>query len=151
MRTHLNPEDIKEFLDQPKLAILASHFRDGRVLLSPVWHEWREGGFTVIIPADDIKARHLARDPRVSLVVAEDTPPYRGIEVRGEARRVAGDAHAIARRLALRYLGATHGPAYAEAVSQSAMVLLRVEPGVLRVWDFADEQEITGAALPQER
>src|SRR5262245_51197527 len=136
MRKNLHPEELGEFLDQDKCAILATHFRDGRVLLSPVWHEWRDGGFTVIIPADDIKARHIARDPHVSLIVAEDTPPYRGIEVRGEAKKVPGDAAAIVRRMALRYLGVEHGPAYADAMSQVEMLILRIEPGELRVWDY---------------
>jgi hypothetical protein len=31
----------------------------------------------------------LERDPYVSIVVAEDSLPYRGIEVRGEAKRVS--------------------------------------------------------------
>jgi PPOX class probable F420-dependent enzyme len=150
MRKNFPPEELGEFLEQGKCAILATHFRDGRVLLSPVWHEWQDGGFTVLIPAEDIKARHIAREPRVSLVVAEDTPPYRGIEVRGEAKRVPGDVHAIVHRMALRYLGAEHGPAYADAVSQIEAVILRIKPGELRVWDFADEQDIAGAQLPKE-
>lgn len=150
MRKNLQPEELGEFLAQGKCAILATHFRDGKVLLSPVWHEWKDGGFTVIIPADDIKARHIARDPQVSFIVAEDTPPYRGIEVRGEAKKASGDALAIVHRMALRYLGAEHGPAYADAMSQVEMRILRIEPGELRVWDFTDEQDIAGAHLPKE-
>jgi PPOX class probable F420-dependent enzyme len=145
MRKDLHPEDLGEFLQQAKCAILATRFRDGRVLLSPVWHEWQNGGFTVIIPAVDIKARHIQREPRVSLVVAEDTPPYRGIEIRGEAKRISGDVRALVRRMAVRYLGEEQGPAYADAVSQGETMILRIEPGELRVWDFVDEQELAGA------
>jgi PPOX class probable F420-dependent enzyme len=145
MRKDLHPEDLGEFLEQAKCAILATRFRDGRVLLSPVWHQWQGGGFTVIIPAADIKARHIQREPRVSLVVAEDIPPYRGIEVRGEARRVSGDVHAIVQRMAIRYLGLEQGPAYADTMSQGGIIILRIEPGELRVWDFADERELARA------
>src|SRR5919201_687987 len=56
------------------------------VLVSPVWHEWREGGFNVFTGENDVKARHIRRDPRVTIVVCEQEPPYRGIEVRGRAR-----------------------------------------------------------------
>ena len=150
MRKHLSPEDLGDFLQQPKCAILATHFRDGRVLLSPVWHEWQDGGFTVLIPADDLKARQIARNPRVSLVVAEDLPPYRGIEVRGEAKGVPGDVQAVVHRMARRYLGPEKGGVYADAVSQYETVLLRIEPGELRVWDFTDEQDIVGAEVPEE-
>jgi PPOX class probable F420-dependent enzyme len=145
MRKDLHPEDLGEFLQQAKCAILATRFRDGRVLLSPVWHEWQNGGFTVIIPAVDIKARHIQREPRVSVVLAEDTPPYRGIEIRGEAKRISGDVRALVRRMAVRYLGEEQGPAYADAVSQGGTMILRIEPGELRVWDFVDEQELAGA------
>jgi PPOX class probable F420-dependent enzyme len=144
MRKHLHPEELSEFLAQAKCAILATRFRDGRVLLSPVWHEWQDGGFTVVIPAQDIKARHIQREPRVSIVVAEDTPPYRSIEVRGEAKQVSGDVHAIMHRMAVRYLGAEQGPAFADTASQGETIILRIEPGELRVWDFADEQDLAG-------
>ena len=85
MRKNLRLEDLGDFLDQPKCATLATHFKDGTILMSPVWHEWKDGGFTVAVASEDIKARHVRRDARVSISVAEDSPPYRGIEVRGEA------------------------------------------------------------------
>jgi PPOX class probable F420-dependent enzyme len=139
MRKNLKPQDLGDFLEQAKCATLATHLRDGTVLLSPVWHEWRNSGFTVATSAEDIKARHIQRDPRVSIVIAEDTPPYRGIEVRGQAKIVRNDALATIRRIAIRYLGAEQGAAYIDAVGQGDLVLIRLEPGVLRAWDFTDE------------
>jgi hypothetical protein len=80
--------------------------------------------------------RQLRRDPRASIVVYEHEPPYRGIEVRGEVRlEPAGDA---VRRIAARYLGETGGAAYAESAGDDT--LIRLEPGRLRAWDFADQQ-----------
>lgn len=150
MRKDLKPEDLGDFLEQPKLALLATTFKDGRVLLSPVCHEWRDGGFTVLIYEGDVKARHIERDARVSIIVAEDVLPHRGIEVRGVAKRVTGDLRAVLDRIALRYFGPEQGPAYAEQVSKEALVYLRIEPGELRVWDFTDGQDITGVAMPKE-
>ena len=49
-------------------AVLATHREDGTVLLSPVYQEWRDGGFNVAVSSNDVKARHLRRDPRASLV-----------------------------------------------------------------------------------
>ncbi|MCE2488275.1 MAG: pyridoxamine 5'-phosphate oxidase family protein [Desulfurellaceae bacterium] len=74
MRKNLKLEELGDFLDQAKCATLATHFRDGTTLLSPVWHEWRDGGFTVAVGAGDIKVRHIERDARVSISIAEDTP-----------------------------------------------------------------------------
>ena len=47
MRTNLSLEDLAGFLSEPHVAILATTRKDGTVLLSPVWHEWRDGGFNV--------------------------------------------------------------------------------------------------------
>jgi hypothetical protein len=40
-------------------------------------------------------------------------------------------------RIASRYLGAETGAAYAESAGDD--MLIRLEPGDLRAWDFADD------------
>ena len=144
MRKNLKPEELGDFLEQTKCATLATRFRDGTTLLSPVWHEWREGGFNVAVAAGDVKARHIERDARVSISIAEDTPPYRGIEVRGRATISKEGTKEITRRIAVRYIGPERGARYIDTIAQADLVLLRIEPGVLRAWDFADESELAG-------
>ena len=146
MRKNLRPEDLGDFLEQPKCATLATHFKDGTILMSPVWHEWQDGGFTVAVADEDIKTRHIRRDAQVSISVAEDSAPYRGIEVRGEASIERADAFETIRRIAGRYLGAKQGAAYVETFREAELVLIRVKPGVLRAWDFADEAELSRRA-----
>jgi PPOX class probable F420-dependent enzyme len=134
MRKHLGTDDLGDLLDRPLVAVLATYRRDGSVLLSPVWHEWRDGGFNVVTGGNDVKVLQLRRDPRASIVVYEHEPPYRGIEVRSETRlEPAGEA---VRRIATRYLGETAGTEYAETSGDDT--LIRLEPGRLRAWDFAD-------------
>ncbi len=137
MRHGLSPEELEAFLSQPTVATLATLRKDGSVLLSPVWYEWRDGGFSVGTGKGDVKARHLRRDPRASIVVHDDEPPYRGVEVRCEAKLLEEDARATARRIAVRYLGDERGAAYAEGAGDD--LVIRLEPGELRGWDFADE------------
>jgi PPOX class probable F420-dependent enzyme len=135
VRKGLRPDELGDLLERPLVAVLATYREDGSVLLSPVWHEWRDGGFNVATGGGGIKVRHLRRDPRASIVVYEHEPPYRGIEVRAEALlEPVGDA---VRRIATRYLGEAKGAAYAERASDDT--LIRLEPGRLRAWDFADE------------
>jgi PPOX class probable F420-dependent enzyme len=136
---YVSVEDLGGFLDEPHVAVLATLRRDGSVLLSPVWHEWRDGGFGVWRGGDGVKARHLRRDPRASIVVAESKPPLRGVEVRGVARIVQDDVQASALRIASRYLGDEAGAEYVG--SGEGDVIVRIEPGELRVWDFADEYD----------
>jgi PPOX class probable F420-dependent enzyme len=139
VRKNLTIDQLGDFVREPWCATLATYRSDGTVLLSPVWHEWVDGGFNVVTLASDVKARHLRRDPRAGLVVAENSPPYRGVEV--SARTVLRDdagARTLA-RIAVRYLGAERGEAYARAAAEEALVVVRIEPGRLRIWDFADE------------
>ena len=136
MRKHLMPEQLGDLLEQPLVAVLATNRVDGSVLLSPVWHRWRDGGFDVVSRADDVKVRHLRRDPRASIVVYEHVPPYRSIEVRTQVRLEPAPAEAV-HSIAVRYLGERDGAAYAEGGEDDT--LIRLEPGRLRAWDFADQ------------
>jgi len=137
MRRDLIMDDLGDLAQLRLLAVLATYRRDGTVLLSPVWHEWRDGGFQVVTGSDDVKAAHLRRDPRASIVVCEHTPPYRGVEVRCQARLVTAAVGVAVARIASRYLGAEAGAAYAQSAGDD--LLIRLQPGDLRAWDFADE------------
>jgi PPOX class probable F420-dependent enzyme len=141
VRRDLTPDQLGDLLDRPIVAVLATFRSDGEVLLSPVWHEWRDGGFTVASSWDDVKVRHLRRDPRASIVLYESELPYRGVEVRGASTLSRQGAHEAALRIAIRYLGREEGTAY--AVEETDDVLIRLEPGQLRAWDFADEYPTT--------
>lgn len=63
MRRDLSIEELRDLLERPIVAVLATYAADGHALLSPVWHEWRDDGFNVVATADDVKVRHLRRDP----------------------------------------------------------------------------------------
>jgi hypothetical protein len=62
VRTDLTVADLGDLLDRPLVAVLATLRMDGSVLLSPVYHKWRDGGFNIWVEAQNIKARHLRRD-----------------------------------------------------------------------------------------
>ena len=140
MRKNLTIGDLGDLLERPLVAVLATLRRDGTVLLSPVWHEWRDDGFNVWIERQDVKARHLRRDPRASIVVAESDAPLRAIEVRGTVRFVEVDVPETALRIASRYIGPEEAAADVESL-RGADVIVRIEPGDLRAWDFADEYD----------
>ena len=137
MRNDLEPSDLGDLLELPLVAVLATYRADGRVLLSPVWHGWRDGGFDVWTFRNDIKVRHLRRNPRATILVYEHTPPYRGIELRTEPTLHEATRDAV-RTIAVRYLGEEGADAYMSRTPDDT-VIIRLEPGELRVWDFADQ------------
>ena len=139
MRTGLTIEDLGDLLELPLLAILATYRTDGTVMLSPVWHEWRDGGFNVWAGgSNEGKVRHLQRDPRASLVVAESVLPYRGVEVSGRARLSTDGFHDVVRRTAARYIAPEAADAFAAGYKEPRPVI-RLIPDRIRAWDFADD------------
>jgi PPOX class probable F420-dependent enzyme len=140
MRKNLRPGDVADLLELPIVAVLATRRPDDSVMLSPVWFEWRDGGFSVWVPStEDNKIRHIRRDPRVSIVVANSDWPYKGLEVRGQAK-VLEDAdtfYDLLRRTGDRYEGAGEGDAMVKRYKPG--VVVRIEPGAIRAWDYTDE------------
>jgi PPOX class probable F420-dependent enzyme len=140
MRTDLRPEDLGDLLDQPLIAVLATRRKDDSIMLSPVWFEWYQGGIDVWVPTiEGGKVAHVRRDPRVTVVVANQEWPYKGFELRGEAT-ISTDPdvfYGVLGRTALRY----DGPEAAERMvsSYAPGAVIRVEPGVIRAWDYEDE------------
>lgn len=131
MRTNLSPEDLGDLLEQPLVATLATYRKSGEVLLSPVWFEWKGGGFNLYIGRNDFKAEHIRRDPRASIAVYENGFPLRGIEVRGMATFYSDGLAETRDRIWQRYVG-IDAPA-----SSDGDVGVRIE-GTIRAWDFAD-------------
>lgn len=50
---------------------LASNRADGRPHLVPVWFVWHNGRFYIGMQAESVKARNLARNPKVSLALED--------------------------------------------------------------------------------
>jgi len=142
MRKGLRPEELGDLLERPLLAVLVTRRANGELLLSPVWHEWSDGGFSVFTDETDVKVRHLERDPRAAIEVFESELPYRGIEVRCEATIDRSPDPDVLRRIGSRYVTADQVEAYVDDHS----VLIRLVPGELRTWDFVDDYpEAAGA------
>ena len=140
MRKKPHIVDLGDLPEQPLNAILATYLPPGDILLTPVWYEWRDGGFSIVIVADDIKDRNLRRDPRASLVVAEHGGLNRGIEVRGIARTTRDGVDEVNQRMTLRYLGPERSAIFLQELEGVNLVHVRLEPGKLQAWDFADEE-----------
>jgi len=130
-------EKVRSLLEAPSAAVLTTYRKDGSALVSPVWFRWLDGAFEVVIAEADLKLRHLAGDPRCSLVVFEAVRPFRGVEVRGVVELVECDVGSARAAIAGRYLGETDGARFAAERRSKPGVLLRLTPDNPRVWDLS--------------
>lgn len=138
MRTHLQITDLGDLLVQPLNAMVATSLTNGEIMLTPYWHEWRDGGFSLFTLAGGLKHRRMERNPHVSISLAENTGVRRGIEVRGIARFRYEDVDDVCQRIVQRYLPPERQAGFLRSMKEAGMVHVRIEPGKLRAWDSAD-------------
>ena len=140
MRRGLKPSDLGDLFDQPLAAVLSMGLPDGSVFSRPLWHRFENGRFVFEFPAGDRKIGLLQRDPRATVVLAEDAYPYRAIEVRGRVRMSPERYHEIGDAICRRYVEAfdptTDVAAY---LSAEPGMIAELDPEVTTCWDYADD------------
>lgn len=139
----MSEQEWRAFLVAPaRPAVLATVRADGRPHAAPVWFDLEVDGTLVFTTgADTVKGRNLARDPRVSLCVQDDEPPYSFVLVEGTATLVddLDEVRVWATRLGGRYMGAPAAEAYGARNAVPGELLVRVRPGrVTSALDVAD-------------
>jgi PPOX class probable F420-dependent enzyme len=97
--------EIRDLLDGRNFATVATLNRDGGPQTSVVWIG--RDGDTVLFSTlgGRIKARNLARDPRISVTVFDVANPYRSVDIRGTAELEQDPEKSLPRTLSHKYLG----------------------------------------------
>lgn len=98
-------EGTRELLDGKNFATVATLNPDGAPHTSVIWIG-RDGDSVVFSTlAGRLKARNLARDPRISLSVFDIANPYRTVDIRGTAELIADPEKSLSRELSHKYVG----------------------------------------------
>ena len=94
----------REFLREPRDAVVTTINRDGSPHMTVVWYDLRGDELLLNTTDDRVKYRNLERDPRVTVLVGDGK---RYVRVDGTARKVATGAEALKdiHDLAVRYEG----------------------------------------------
>src|SRR5215831_9088490 len=112
----------------PRTAKVATVRADGRPHVSPVWFDM--DGEEVIFTTwhDTVKAHDLQRDPRISLCVDDDHPPFGFVLIEGTASlsESLDDVRPWATRIAGRYMGPMRAKAYGARNAVPGELLVRV-------------------------
>jgi PPOX class probable F420-dependent enzyme len=84
MSDEMTPAELRALLaGGTRTAKLATTMRDGSPHVMPVWFVLEGEQLVFTTPGDSVKGRNLRRDPRASLVVDDERPPYAFVHMRG--------------------------------------------------------------------
>ena len=102
------PESHSDLLhdETPTYAYLATTMQDGTPQVTPVWFN-TDGEFILINSAQGrVKDINMHNRPHVSLVIHDQTKPYRYLQVRGKIVEISGEgARQHINDLSLKYTG----------------------------------------------
>jgi PPOX class probable F420-dependent enzyme len=125
------PEEYRAFLlERPRTAKLATVRADGRPHIAPIWFDL-DGDALIFNTGDTtVKAANMRRDPRVSLCIDDDTPPFAFVIVEGIATLSEEPDELLrwATSIAGRYMGADQAAAYGRRNGVPGELLVRVTP-----------------------
>lgn len=135
-------DDVIAFLSEGtrtgKLGYVAA---DGRPLIVPVW--FIVDGQTLVFNTDQntAKARAMRRDPRVTLCVDDEQPPYSFVQVQGTTSisEDPADLLDIATRIGGRYMGADRAEEFGRRNGVPGELIVRITPRkVITAFNVAD-------------
>ena len=127
---------VRDFLSHGtrtgKLSYLAA---SGRPLVAPVWFVVEDGSLVFNTGKDTAKGRALARDPRVSLCVDLEEPPYAFVQVQGEAELSEDPAELVrtATAIAARYMGVGRAEEFGRRNAVPGELVVRLRPAKVLV------------------
>ena len=88
MATSMNPEEagrLEEFLQPPRIAVVATVGRSGMPQLTPNWYRFANGRLTVSTTKERIKYRNLSRDPQLAVCIYSEPRAAGYVTLRGQA------------------------------------------------------------------
>jgi len=132
--------DLEAFVHERRVGILAYVRADGRPNQTPIWHTYREGSFYMTTLTGSPKHCALLREPRISLTIQDERPPYRALIVSGVATLAPLDADTDPTDgVTVRYFGKAAATAYEGLMSPlweaRGLTLVTLAPTELRGFD----------------
>ena len=117
-------------LERARTGKLATIRKDGRPHIAPIWFDLDGDALIFTTWHESVKAANIRRDPRVSICVDDDSPPFSFVIVEGAAN-ISDDSAELAywaTRIGGRYMGAELADAYGKRNGVEGELLIRVTP-----------------------
>jgi PPOX class probable F420-dependent enzyme len=131
MAHKMTPQEIREFLlEGTRTAKVATTMRDGSPHVMPVWFVLDGEDIVFNTGKDTAKGRQLLHNPRVAIVVDDETPPFAFVHIRGTAS-ISEDPDELLRsatEIAGRYMGPDLAEEFGRRNGVPGELLVRVTP-----------------------
>ena len=137
--------ELTVFLNEPRMAHLATASAHGKPRVSPIWYVYEDGCFYFTTRVGRVKSHHIQKNSQVALSIATDERPYRAVCAFGTPQLVQKDKDKWLERISTRY-GEPEGKEWlSEAVKQQGRLVFKLQPDRIMSWDYdrgdAERQE----------
>lgn len=142
MADEMTPDARRAFLTSgTRTAVLATTRADGRPHAVPVCFVLEDDDVLFLTNDATAKGRALQRDPRATLVVDDETPPFAFVMIEGTAQlsRSPGDIDRVAPEIAERYDGPGGVEDFVRFAHEALGTLVRVKPTKIVALDRVGE------------
>ena len=129
--TSVTDPEISAFLTSgTRTGKLAYASADGRPLVVPVWFIVEDGCIVFNTGKKSAKGRALTRDPRTTLCVDLDEPPYAFVQVQGNAElsEDPGELLRTATAIGTRYMGPDQAEEFGKRNGVPGELVVRLRP-----------------------
>ncbi len=137
---HLNDKEIDDFLKKAPTAIICSINEYGTIHGVPVWFKYESGQFLITTPEKSQKARNIAKNNNVTLIIYVESPDIRGVIVygKGEVDLTAWDSEAIS--MTEKYISREEAEKWWQILNEHAKwVKITVKPDRMASFDYTKD------------
>ena len=127
----MSRDETRAFLlEGTRTAKLATTRKDGRAHVAPIWFLLDGDDLVFTTHETSVKGNSVRREPRVSLCVDDEEPPFAYVIIEGTVSidRDLGGLRDWATRIGARYMGADRADEYGARNGVEGELLVRVTP-----------------------
>jgi nitroimidazol reductase NimA-like FMN-containing flavoprotein (pyridoxamine 5'-phosphate oxidase superfamily) len=136
----LTTDELVAFLNEAPIARLSSMNPDGTIHSAPVYFKYNDGDILIGTQEVTRKVRNSKQNPKVTVLIDNQAPPYKGVVIYGNAELDYEDV--IAKRVAIfeRYMPTENAQQLATGLANNHVpVIIRVKPSRMISYDYSKQ------------
>jgi PPOX class probable F420-dependent enzyme len=131
MENMTKDEYLRFLMDVPRTGKLATVRADGRAHVVPIWFDLDGDVLVFSCGSGSVKARNMRRDPRITLCVDDEKPPFSFVMLEGTVEIMTFTPEEMlpwTTRIARRYMGDALAEAYGKRNAVLDELIVRITP-----------------------